>query len=127
MEPQEEKKRRTDQQRPCCQARERPGQSSQPQKARHPHPKRAEKAGENGQKKKRTGGAAQKPPKRLAQARAFSLCRVMESRCRRNIAQVLSVCSSPEAKAEVLASADQTPLATEPQLPPTASMTIGIK
>ena len=42
------------------------------------------------------------------------------------MAQSLSVASPPEAKAQVLASSDQTHLAILPQPPPTASMIIGM-
>ena len=57
----------------------------------------------------------------------FIRCKVMDKRWRQAIAQERSVSSSPVAKAEVLASSDQTPLATLPQPPPVASMTIGMK
>ena len=63
---------------------------------------------------------------RLRHARAFSLWRVIERRCWSIVAQERSVKSSPVAKAEDLASSDQTPFAILPQLPPTASMTIGM-
>ena len=72
-------------------------------------------------------GGGDQPPKRRRQARAFSRCKVIESRWRSMMAQVFSVSSSPVAKAEVLASSDQTHLAILPQPPPTASMTIGMK
>ena len=72
------------------------------------------------------GGEGAYAAKRLRQARAFSLCNVIDRRWRSIMAQERSVWSSPIAKAEDLASSDQTPLATLPQPPPTASMTIGM-
>ena len=65
--------------------------------------------------------------KRRRQARAFSRCKIMESRWRSMMADALSEVNSPVAKAEVLASSLHTPLATGPHPPPTASMTMGIK
>ena len=64
--------------------------------------------------------------KRRRHARAFSLWRTIERRCWSMMAQVDSVSSSPVAKAEFLASSDQTHLAILPQAPPTASTTIGM-
>ena len=69
---------------------------------------------------------AQKP-KRLRQARAFSRCSVIDMRWRNITAQEFVVSSSPVAKAEDLASSDQTPLAIFPHPPPTASMIMGVK
>ena len=82
---------------------------------------REERASEGGEER-----AAQKP-KRLRQARAFSRCSVIDRRWRNMTAQEFVVSSSPVAKAEDLASSDQTPLAIFPHPPPTASMIMGVK